>query len=266
MTVQTPKTLPFEKNKLHFAGIVHNALTAISRKFCQNRKILTPMQSIGRKAFPKTSQVRPARPANAAEIGGIRLSHRSLSRPGVAILVCVAVVCCTQMRATADPTQWSATAEASLDVGSNPQGGAAKNVEAENLSLPRFAALTSRTISHGDSLPRLIEPFGLATTSTSANAFSAKWLELQARIRLEEKTLAACRTGGQPCPASARQFLDIVELGRRQQGRARLGAVNRAVDLSIRPMSDWAQYGIEAGRHRLRRLQRGPAIARITPS
>ena len=29
------------------------------------------------------------------------------------------------------------------------------------------------------------------------------------------------------------------------QGRARLGEINRAVNLSIKPMSDWAQYGVD---------------------
>jgi predicted transglutaminase-like cysteine proteinase len=38
--------------------------------------------------------------------------------------------------------------------------------------------------------------------------------------------------------------LDIIRLGQQRQGRARLGEINRAVNLSIRPMSDWDQYGV----------------------
>jgi predicted transglutaminase-like cysteine proteinase len=36
----------------------------------------------------------------------------------------------------------------------------------------------------------------------------------------------------------------MIELARAKEGRARLGEINRAVNLSIKPMSDFAQYGI----------------------
>jgi predicted transglutaminase-like cysteine proteinase len=74
---------------------------------------------------------------------------------------------------------------------------------------------------------------------------SAKWVNLQSRILAEKETLAACRSGDRYCPAAARRFLSIVDNGRRRQGRARLGEINRAVNLSIRPISDLAQYGVE---------------------
>jgi len=73
---------------------------------------------------------------------------------------------------------------------------------------------------------------------------SAKWADLQARIQLEQEALAACRASSINCPAAARRFLHIVELGRQRQGRARLAEINRAVNFSIRPVSDWAQYGV----------------------
>src|SRR6516162_6453882 len=43
----------------------------------------------------------------------------------------------------------------------------------------------------------------------------------------------------------ARRLLKIVELGRQRAGRARLGEINRAVNLSIRATSDWSQYGVD---------------------
>jgi predicted transglutaminase-like cysteine proteinase len=73
---------------------------------------------------------------------------------------------------------------------------------------------------------------------------SAQWADLQSRIQSEQETLAACRADFAECPAAARQFLQIVELGRQRQGRARLAEINRAVNFSIRPVSDWAQYGV----------------------
>src|SRR5450759_1553495 len=74
---------------------------------------------------------------------------------------------------------------------------------------------------------------------------SAKWADLQSRILAEKETLAACRSGDRPCPAAARRFLSIVEHARQREGRARVGEINRAINLSIRPMSDLAQYGVE---------------------
>jgi predicted transglutaminase-like cysteine proteinase len=73
---------------------------------------------------------------------------------------------------------------------------------------------------------------------------SAQWGDLQSRIQSEQETLAACRADSAKCPAAARHFLQIVELGRQRQGRARLAEINRAVNFSIRPVSDWAQYGV----------------------
>jgi predicted transglutaminase-like cysteine proteinase len=42
---------------------------------------------------------------------------------------------------------------------------------------------------------------------------------------------------------AALQFLAIVDNARAREGRARLGEINRAINLAIRPMSDLAQYG-----------------------
>lgn len=38
--------------------------------------------------------------------------------------------------------------------------------------------------------------------------------------------------------------MDIVDVARRREGRSRVGEINRAINLAIRPMSDLAQYGV----------------------
>jgi len=81
--------------------------------------------------------------------------------------------------------------------------------------------------------------------ASRSNEISAKWAELQSRISADEATLGACRSGDGTCPAAARRFLSLIELGQQQQGRARLGVINRAVNLSIRPVSDWVQHGVD---------------------
>jgi predicted transglutaminase-like cysteine proteinase len=78
-----------------------------------------------------------------------------------------------------------------------------------------------------------------------ARRAAAKWREVLARIDSEEETLAACRADLDACSPSARRLLQLVELGRQRAGRARLGEVNRAVNLSIRATSDWSQYGVD---------------------
>ena len=42
---------------------------------------------------------------------------------------------------------------------------------------------------------------------------------------------------------AALKFLAIVDAAKLRDGRARLGEINRAINLAIRPMSDLAQYG-----------------------
>ena len=85
------------------------------------------------------------------------------------------------------------------------------------------------------------EPFGL--TTASEGPYQARWRLLQPLIRVEIRILALCRAGSIPCSAAATKFNAIVEAARARSGRARVGEVNRAVNLAIRPMSDQAQYG-----------------------
>jgi predicted transglutaminase-like cysteine proteinase len=112
----------------------------------------------------------------------------------------------------------------------------------DKLQPPITASVTSR-----DPEPTTADPAPIWSWAATAmlSESSAKWADLQSRILAEKETLAACRSGERPCPAAARRFLSIVEHARQREGRARLGEINRAINLSIRPMSDLAQYGVE---------------------
>ena len=44
--------------------------------------------------------------------------------------------------------------------------------------------------------------------------------------------------------AAAKKFLDVIADGRAHDGRARIGVINRAINLAIRPTSDLAQWGV----------------------
>jgi predicted transglutaminase-like cysteine proteinase len=78
-----------------------------------------------------------------------------------------------------------------------------------------------------------------------ARRIPAKWKDVLARIDSEEETLAACRASLDACSPAARRLLQLVELGRQSAGRARLGEINRAVNLSIKATSDLSQYGVD---------------------
>jgi predicted transglutaminase-like cysteine proteinase len=107
----------------------------------------------------------------------------------------------------------------------------------------RHAALTPNYTDDSGDASSSTEPFDLPVKTARPGDVSAKWTDLQFRILADEQTLAACRSGKAHCSQAVRRFLSIIEIGRQHQGRARLGWVNRAVNLSVRPMSDWAQYG-----------------------
>jgi predicted transglutaminase-like cysteine proteinase len=85
------------------------------------------------------------------------------------------------------------------------------------------------------------EPFGL--TLSSDGPMWVRWRSLQPAIRAEMQFLALCRSHSAICSPAATRFLAIVNAGLARSGRARLGEINRAVNLAIRPMSDLAQYG-----------------------
>jgi len=88
------------------------------------------------------------------------------------------------------------------------------------------------------------EPFGGAAAPVTSGDLLAKWTGLAAEIRLEQEILAHCRDAAEPCPAAAQKFLAVVAEGRAHSGRARIGLINRAINLAIRPTSDLAQWGV----------------------
>jgi predicted transglutaminase-like cysteine proteinase len=85
--------------------------------------------------------------------------------------------------------------------------------------------------------------FGMETEPV-AGGLASKWRTVELEIDREEKVLADCRAQ-KPCPAPARELLNIVAEGSGHAGRARVGLINRAVELAITPTTDEAQWGVE---------------------
>jgi len=95
-----------------------------------------------------------------------------------------------------------------------------------------------------DQAPTVPEPFGLGARPVAEGEILNKWSGVIADIRAESDILTRCREAGAPCPAAAQKFLSVIAEGRAHEGRARIGIINRAINLAIRPTSDLAQWGV----------------------
>lgn len=71
-----------------------------------------------------------------------------------------------------------------------------------------------------------------------------KWHGIQMRMSEDASRLAACRAMPAACSPEQKQLATIVEAARAHEGRARIGHINRAVNLAIRPVSDLRRFGV----------------------
>src|SRR4051812_36715154 len=95
-----------------------------------------------------------------------------------------------------------------------------------------------------ESMTRSAEPFGLPVSALTGGGLRDKWLGVLHRLDDEMVQLALCEGDREGCASpAALKFLDIVDAARLRHGRARLGEINRAINLAIRPMSDLAHHG-----------------------
>jgi predicted transglutaminase-like cysteine proteinase len=90
------------------------------------------------------------------------------------------------------------------------------------------------------------EPFHLWTSRVFWGGLVAKWQSVAHKLDDERVQLALCDGDRENCASDAAlQLLSIVDAGRQRDGRARLGEINRAINLAIRATSDLAQFGQE---------------------
>ena len=112
--------------------------------------------------------------------------------------------------------------------------GPASDLAAGTLLSPSSAGLVRKSA----------EPFGVFAFRLAGGGLWEKWLRVQRKLDDEQVQLALCDRDPERCVSQAAlQFLAIVDSAKGREGRARLGEVNRAINLAIHPMSDLAQYG-----------------------
>ena len=105
-------------------------------------------------------------------------------------------------------------------------------------------AQTPEPLASAELAERSVEPFGLSASPLPAGGLTDKWLGVQRRLDDEMVQLALCEGDRDGCASpAALKFLDIVDAARSREGRARLGEINRAINLAIRPISDLVQHG-----------------------
>jgi len=115
-----------------------------------------------------------------------------------------------------------------------PATGALADPLAEPAGLPTSLKLTFETD----------EPFGLPAAPIYYGGLRNKWLGVAHKLDDERVQLALCDGDREHCASDAAlKFLSIVDSGRQRDGRARLGEINRAINLSIRAVDDIVQYG-----------------------
>jgi predicted transglutaminase-like cysteine proteinase len=110
---------------------------------------------------------------------------------------------------------------------------------------PQAPVVPTEPQEHSSEAPAASQPFALNLVPVTKGGVLDKWNGVVADIRAEKEILDRCGSDARHCPAAARRFLAIVAEGRNHEGRARIGFVNRAINLAIQPVSDLAQWGME---------------------
>jgi predicted transglutaminase-like cysteine proteinase len=85
--------------------------------------------------------------------------------------------------------------------------------------------------------------FGMQTEPVTSGDVLDKWMHTRAAIDQELAAVAQCRASG-ICSPVAQRLIDLSGSGDGHTGRAKVGLINRAVDLAISPASDEAQWGV----------------------
>ena len=121
---------------------------------------------------------------------------------------------------------------------------AQKQIKVSALEPAKQPIKSTIAVGPANQSPAMTEPFGLNTVPVASGEVLSKWSSVEADTRTESEILSHCRANAELCPTAARKFLAIVSQGRALTGRARIGIINRAINMSIRPMSDLAQWGV----------------------
>lgn len=89
-----------------------------------------------------------------------------------------------------------------------------------------------------------LDEFSSIPVSQPRSSSVAKWRAIQQQMNDDAARVAACRADDEACNIEDKRFDDIVESARARDGLARIGEINRTVNLIIRPASDLQRFGV----------------------
>jgi predicted transglutaminase-like cysteine proteinase len=84
------------------------------------------------------------------------------------------------------------------------------------------------------------------TTPLPGSVLMEKWNAARTQLRIDIDIIAACRADPAACESpAAKRMIAIVEEARKREGRARIGEINRAINLAVAAVNDKIQHGIQ---------------------
>lgn len=92
-------------------------------------------------------------------------------------------------------------------------------------------------------IPTGNEPFGLTAFRAPEGVLWSKWRTIRDAMAMEDARLTNCYDENDDCSTEASKFTTLVTDASKFSGRARLEAVNRMVNASVRYASDMALHG-----------------------
>jgi predicted transglutaminase-like cysteine proteinase len=108
----------------------------------------------------------------------------------------------------------------------------------------QVAALPSTLTERGTPAPALQGSNGDLAPLRSGT-FWRKWRAVEEEIAAEAIVLMRCRAEPEKCDSpAAKTFIAIIDAAHARDGRARIGELNRAINLALRPVSDLVQHGV----------------------
>jgi predicted transglutaminase-like cysteine proteinase len=161
-----------------------------------------------------------------------RTTHRSASRSalwrGLLLVAAVGLLSC------AGPTVCLSASMPIFDSGA---------MEAASLVDDRTNTASLEPELSGGPDERTASLFGMETEPLLGGTVLEKWRRAQAEISGALEALDRCRAID-VCAPDAQRLIDLSAEGAPRSGRAKVGLINRAVNLAISPVSDEAQWGV----------------------
>jgi predicted transglutaminase-like cysteine proteinase len=104
-------------------------------------------------------------------------------------------------------------------------------------------AATRSAVATANNDGQAADLFGMDTEPVGDGEVLKKWNRARAGIAEDRNIVDRCRADSE-CPAVAQKLIGLSEEGAGREGRAKVGLINRAVDLAISPASDESQWRV----------------------